>query len=222
MRVVPKAFTSTAFAVSCVFIFERDRDRTRVGEGQGERETQNWKQAPGSGPSAQGPTRGSNSRAVRRRPEPMSDAQPTEPRVCVYTQDETRPLSHPMPANATTSFTPSNVPHPVSPLRSRHVRFRECLQCLLILHVHVEKLPPQSSFCGHCTPGGPLVIVSTAPRPCPSQRDYKPVHLHMRQLRHREHLAEARAQDFLSKAPVLPTQPQGPTSEPPTVRKGHH
>ena len=49
------------------------------GEGQRERETQNPKQAPGSDLSAQSPTRGSNSQTVRSRPEPKSDAQPTEP-----------------------------------------------------------------------------------------------------------------------------------------------
>ena len=36
-----------------------------MGEGQRERETQNPKQVPGSELSAQSPTRGSNSRAVR-------------------------------------------------------------------------------------------------------------------------------------------------------------
>ena len=48
---------------SCLFIFERDRAWT--GEGQRERETQNRKQAPGSQPSAQSLTRGSNSRTAR-------------------------------------------------------------------------------------------------------------------------------------------------------------
>ena len=47
-----------------------------------ERETQNLKQAPGSELSTQSPTRGSNPRAVRSRPEPKSDAQPTEPPRC--------------------------------------------------------------------------------------------------------------------------------------------
>ena len=41
------------------------RDRAWMGEGQRERETQNRKQAPGSEPSAQSPTRGSNSRTAR-------------------------------------------------------------------------------------------------------------------------------------------------------------
>ena len=47
------------------FIFETERDRARTGEGQRERETQNRKQAPGSEPSAQSPSRGLNSRTVR-------------------------------------------------------------------------------------------------------------------------------------------------------------
>ena len=48
-----------------LFIFGTERDRARTGEGQRERETQNRKQAPGSEPSAQSPTRGSNSRTAR-------------------------------------------------------------------------------------------------------------------------------------------------------------
>ena len=50
-----------------MFIFERERqtDSVWVGEGQRERETQNRKQPPGSEPSAQSPTRGSNSRTAR-------------------------------------------------------------------------------------------------------------------------------------------------------------
>ena len=48
-----------------MFINFWDRDRAWVGEGQRERETQNGKQAPGSEPSAQSPTRGSNSRTAR-------------------------------------------------------------------------------------------------------------------------------------------------------------
>ena len=63
----------------CLFIFETERDTAWTGEGQRERETQNRKQAPGSEPSAQSPTRGSNSRTARSWPEPKSDAQPTEP-----------------------------------------------------------------------------------------------------------------------------------------------
>ena len=62
-----------------IYLFLRDRDRARVGEEQRERETQNLKRAPGSELSAQSPTRGSNSRTTRSRPELKSDAQPTEP-----------------------------------------------------------------------------------------------------------------------------------------------
>ena len=50
------------------FFFNIDlfwRDRTWAVEGQRERETQNQKQAPGSEPSAQSPTRGPNSRTTR-------------------------------------------------------------------------------------------------------------------------------------------------------------
>ena len=47
-----------------VFLFERERER-EGGEGQRERETQNPKQAPGSDLSAQSPTRGLNSEAMR-------------------------------------------------------------------------------------------------------------------------------------------------------------
>ena len=48
------------------FIYFWDRERQSMnGEGQRERETQNRKQAPGSEPSAQSLTRGSNSRTVR-------------------------------------------------------------------------------------------------------------------------------------------------------------
>ena len=48
-----------------LFIFGTERDRAWTGEGQRERETQNQKQAPGSEPSAQSPTQGSNSRTAR-------------------------------------------------------------------------------------------------------------------------------------------------------------
>ena len=51
---------------------ERGRGRER------ERKTQT-EEAPGSELSAQSPTRGSNSQAMRSRPEPKLDAQPTEP-----------------------------------------------------------------------------------------------------------------------------------------------
>ena len=51
-----------------LFIFERERDRERQnkwGGAESVRETQNLKQAPGSELSAQGPTQGLNSSAVR-------------------------------------------------------------------------------------------------------------------------------------------------------------
>ena len=48
-----------------LFIFGTKRDRAWTGEGQRERETQNRKQPPGSEPSAQSPTQGSNSRTAR-------------------------------------------------------------------------------------------------------------------------------------------------------------
>ena len=51
----------------------------QAGEGQRVRETQNPKQVPGSELPAQSPKLGSNSRTARSRPEPESDAQPTEP-----------------------------------------------------------------------------------------------------------------------------------------------
>ena len=47
------------------YFWVTERDRARAGEGQGERETQNPKQAPGSEPSAQSPTWGSNPRTRR-------------------------------------------------------------------------------------------------------------------------------------------------------------
>ena len=65
-----------------IYLFLRDRERVWVGEGQREKETQNLKQDPGSEVSAQSPTRGSNSQAVRSWPEPKSDAQLTEPPRC--------------------------------------------------------------------------------------------------------------------------------------------
>ena len=58
---------------------QREREIQRVGKGQIDRETQNPRQAPGSELSAQSPTRGSNPRAVRSRPELKLDAQLTEP-----------------------------------------------------------------------------------------------------------------------------------------------
>ena len=63
-----------------VYLFLRQRETEREwGRGRERGETQNQKQAPGSELSAQSPTRGSNSRTVRSRPEVKSDAQPTEP-----------------------------------------------------------------------------------------------------------------------------------------------
>ena len=58
-----------------IYFFKRLflRDRAGAGEGRRERETQNLKQAPGSELSAQSPTWGSNSQAVRSRPEPKLD-----------------------------------------------------------------------------------------------------------------------------------------------------
>ena len=55
---------------------ERERDRAWAGQGQRERgrETQNQKRPPGSEPSAQTPTQGSNSWTARSRPEPKLDA----------------------------------------------------------------------------------------------------------------------------------------------------
>ena len=52
------------------------------GGAEREGETQNPKQAPGPELSAQSPTPGSNSQAVRSCPEPKSDAQPTKPPRC--------------------------------------------------------------------------------------------------------------------------------------------
>ena len=48
-----------------LFIFETERQSMNGGGAERERETQNRKQAPGSEPSAQSPTRGSNSRTTR-------------------------------------------------------------------------------------------------------------------------------------------------------------
>ena len=56
---------SLIFFFQRLFIFGTERDRACTGEGQRERETQNQKQAPGSEPSAQSLTWGSNSRTVR-------------------------------------------------------------------------------------------------------------------------------------------------------------
>ena len=67
------------FNVYFFFFLERETERKQGRGRERERETQNPKQAPGSEPSAQSPTRGSNSQTVRSRPEPKSDAPPTEP-----------------------------------------------------------------------------------------------------------------------------------------------
>ena len=53
------------FFSTFLFSFGTERDRAWTGEGQRERETQNRKQAPGSEPSAQSLTRGSNSQTAR-------------------------------------------------------------------------------------------------------------------------------------------------------------
>ena len=61
-----------------LFLREKERQSASWGGAERERETQNPKQAPDSEPSAQRPTRGSNSRAMRSRHEPKADAQPAE------------------------------------------------------------------------------------------------------------------------------------------------
>ena len=48
-----------------LFLRERERQSVRSGGAERERETQNPQQAPGSEPSAQSLTRGSNLRAVK-------------------------------------------------------------------------------------------------------------------------------------------------------------
>ena len=75
----PHQFALSFFNV-CLFLRETGRQSER-GRGR-DRETQNLKQAPGSEPSAQSPTRGSNPRTMRSRPEPKLDAQPPEPPRC--------------------------------------------------------------------------------------------------------------------------------------------
>ena len=64
-----------------IYFWERERDRMWTGEVQRE-ETQNLKQAPGSGLSAQNLTWGSNSWTMRSWPEPKWEAQLTEPPRC--------------------------------------------------------------------------------------------------------------------------------------------
>ena len=55
-------FPSSFFFIFNFFkgLFMFEKETVGAGEGQTERETQNPKQAPGSEPSAQSPTRGSN------------------------------------------------------------------------------------------------------------------------------------------------------------------
>ena len=65
-----------------IYFWEREREIVWAGKGQKERETRNPKQAPGSEPSAQSPTWGSNSQTMRSWPEPKSDASLTEPTRC--------------------------------------------------------------------------------------------------------------------------------------------
>ena len=73
-----------------MFIFEREREResgrqsTSGGGAEREGGRHNLKQAPGSEPSAQSPTWGSNSQTARSCPEPKSDAQPTQQPRCSY------------------------------------------------------------------------------------------------------------------------------------------
>ena len=62
---VSSSFFFLIFSFFSTFISGIDRDRAWTGEGQRERGTQNRKQAPGSEPSAQSPTRGSNPRTAR-------------------------------------------------------------------------------------------------------------------------------------------------------------
>ena len=80
-----------------LFIFKRENVCAceRASRGEAGREGDRGSEA-GSAQTAASPTRGSNSQAVRSRPEPKSDAQPTEPprrqigrascreRVCQY------------------------------------------------------------------------------------------------------------------------------------------
>ena len=63
-----------------MYLFLKEKERPcEQGRAERERETQNPKQAPGSELSARSPTRGSNARTARSRPEPKSAAEPTEP-----------------------------------------------------------------------------------------------------------------------------------------------
>ena len=53
------------FNILKIFVFERERENMSGGMAEREREIQNPKQAPGSEPSAQSPTQGSNSQTTR-------------------------------------------------------------------------------------------------------------------------------------------------------------
>ena len=64
-RSTDRATQAPPHVLFLTFIYFQETDRGRVGEGQRERETQNRKQAPGSEPSAQSLTRGSNPRTAR-------------------------------------------------------------------------------------------------------------------------------------------------------------
>ena len=66
------------FFFKCLFIFYTERQSMSRGGAEREGDTES-EAAPGSELSAQSPTRGSNPRAARSRPEPKSDAQPAEP-----------------------------------------------------------------------------------------------------------------------------------------------
>ena len=57
-----------------IYLFLRQRETKHERGRVRERETQNLEQAPGSEPSAQIPTRGSNSWTMRSSPEPKSAA----------------------------------------------------------------------------------------------------------------------------------------------------
>ena len=56
----PQFIFDTFFSMFILFLKEREREGEKVREGQRQRETQNPKQVPGSEPSAQSPTWGSN------------------------------------------------------------------------------------------------------------------------------------------------------------------
>ena len=70
------------FFLMFIYFWESDWQHVSGVEAERGKERQNPKQAPGSELSAQSPTRGSNSRAVRSWPEWKSSAGPTEPPRC--------------------------------------------------------------------------------------------------------------------------------------------